>query len=166
MKPDRFHSPKARMAMLFVMLVIAWLLWSGLFKPLLLGLGLFSCVLTFLLVRRMGFFDNDFFALRFSMKLLKYWIWLAREIFYSSLQVARVVLDPALPINPRTIEIKSNSGHLVDQVILANSITLTPGTLALDLHNGVIKVHSLTEAGAQDLLSGEMNRRVDALRDG
>jgi multicomponent Na+:H+ antiporter subunit E len=49
---------------------------------------------------------------------------------------------------------------------LANSITLTPGTLALDLHNGTIKVHTLTEAGAQELLSGEMNRRVDALRDG
>ena len=166
MKPDRFHSPYARKATLFVMLVIAWLLWSGLFKPLLLALGLFSCVLTFLLVRRMGFFDNDFFALRFSTKLLLYWVWLSREVFRSSLQVARVVLDPALPIDPRTIEIKSNSGHLVDQVILANSITLTPGTLALDLHEGIIKVHTLTEAGAQDLLSGEMNRRVDALRDG
>jgi multicomponent Na+:H+ antiporter subunit E len=77
-----------------------------------------------------------------------------------------VVLDPSLPISPRTIDIKSTSGHLVDQVILANSITLTPGTLALDLHEGIIKVHTLTEAGAHDLLSGEMDRRVDALRDG
>jgi multicomponent Na+:H+ antiporter subunit E len=166
MKPDRFQSLYARKATLFVMLVVAWLLWSGLFKPLLLELGLFSCALTFLLVRRMGYFDNDFFAMRFSTKLFSYWAWLAPEIFRSSLQVARVVLDPSLPISPRTIEIKSASGHLVDQVILANSITLTPGTLALDLHNGVIKVHTLTEAGAQDLLSGEMNRRVDALRDG
>ena len=154
------------MATLMVMLVIAWLLWSGLFKPLLLMLGLFSCVLTFLLVRRMGFFDNDSLALRFSMKLFGYWAWLGREIFRSSLEVARVVLDPALPISPRTIEIKSTSGHLVDQVILANSITLTPGTLALDLHKGIIKVHTLTEAGAQDLIAGEMDRRVDALRDG
>jgi multicomponent Na+:H+ antiporter subunit E len=77
-----------------------------------------------------------------------------------------VVIDPKLPINPRTVEIKSNSGHLVDQVILANSITLTPGTLALDLHDGVIKVHSLTEEGARELLAGEMNRRVDGLRPG
>jgi len=52
----------------------------------------------------------------------------------------------------------------VEQVILANSITLTPGTLALDLHEGVIKVHALTEAGARDLLSGEMDRRVAQLR--
>jgi multicomponent Na+:H+ antiporter subunit E len=154
------------MAILLVSLAAAWLLWSGLFKPLLLLLGLFSCALTFLLVRRMGYFDNEFFALRFSWKLFGYWAWLGREVFRSSLQVARVVIDPKLPISPRTVEIKSSSGHLVDQVILANSITLTPGTLALDLHEGVIKVHSLTAEGARELVSGEMNRRVDALRPG
>jgi len=154
------------MAILLLSLAVAWLLWSGLFKPLLLMLGIFSCGLTFLLVRRMGYFENDFFALRFSWKLFAYWAWLGREVFRSSLEVARVVIDPKLPISPRTVEITSASGHLVDQVILANSITLTPGTLAIDLHEGVIKVHSLTEQGARDLLSGEMNRRVDALRPG
>jgi multicomponent Na+:H+ antiporter subunit E len=166
MTPDHFHSPLVRRVALLATLALAWLLWSGLFKPLLLALGLFSCLLTFTLVRRMGYFENELFALRFSFRLFSYWIWLGREIFRSSLQVARVVLDPALPISPRTIDLKSTSGHLVDQVILANSITLTPGTLALDLHKGVIKVHALTESGARDLESGEMDRRVDALRDG
>jgi multicomponent Na+:H+ antiporter subunit E len=166
MTPDRFHSPLVRRFALLLALALAWLLWSGLFKPLLLGLGLFSCVLTYILVTRMGYFKNGLFALRVSPGLFAYWIWLGREVFRSSIQVARVVLDPALPISPRTIDIKSTSGHLVDQVILANSITLTPGTLALDLHEGVIKVHTLTEDGARDLASGEMDRRVDALRDG
>ena len=166
MTPDHFHSPLVRRIALLVALALAWLLWSGLFKPLLLGLGLFSCLLTFVLVTRMGYFKNELFALRVSPRLFAYWIWLGREVFRSSIQVARVVLDPALPISPRTIDIKSTSGHLVDQVILANSITLTPGTLALDLHEGVIKVHTLTEDGAKDLASGEMDRRVDALRDG
>ena len=166
MTPDYFHSPLVRRVALLVTLALAWLLWSGLFKPLLLALGLFSCLLTFTLVKRMGYFENDLFALRFSFRLFSYWIWLGREIFRSSLEVSRVVLDPALPISPRVIDIKSTSGHLVDQVLLANSITLTPGTLALDLHKGVIKVHALTESGARDLESGEMDRRVDALRDG
>lgn len=164
--PDRFQSPLVRMAVLLLALTLAWLLWSGLFKPLLLLLGLFSCILTFALVYRMGYFRNKLFALRFSFQLFGYWIWLSREILRSSLQVARIVLDPKLPISPTTIDIKSSSGHLVDQVILANSITLTPGTLALDVHEGVIKVHSLTEDGARDLASGEMDRRVDALREG
>jgi len=46
---------------------------------------------------------------------------------------------------------------------LGNSITLTPGTLTLDVHQGVLKVHALKESGARDLLSGEMNRRVAGL---
>ena len=78
--------------------------------------------------------------------------------------MARVVLDPRLPISPQTIEIKASATHPVDQAILGNSITLTPGTLALDVHRGRIQVHCLTQAGADDLMSGEMDRRVAALR--
>ena len=54
--------------------------------------------------------------------------------------------------------------HPFDQVILGNSITLTPGTLALDVYEGVIKVHALTEAGARELAAGDMDRRVTGLR--
>ena len=155
-----------RKLILLLVLAAAWLLWSGLFKPLLLGLGLVSIAITFLIVRRMGYFDNELFALRFSFRLFGYWAWLGKEIIRSSLDVSRIVLDPRLPISPRVMELKATAQHPVDQVILGNSITLTPGTLALDLHDGVIKVHALTEAGARDLMSGEMDRRVAELRAG
>lgn len=153
-----------RKLMLLLALAAAWLLWSGLFKPLLLGLGVASIAITFLIVRRMGYFDNELYALRFSLRLFGYWAWLGKEIIRSSLSVARIVLDPRLPISPRVVELKATARHPVDQVILGNSITLTPGTLALDLHKGVIKVHTLTEAAAQDLMAGEMDRRVAELR--
>ncbi len=152
-----------RMLVLLLLLGATWLLWSGLFKPLLLGLGFGSCVLTFVVVQRMGYFDNKLFALRFSFRLFAYWAWLGREIIRSSIDVARIILDPRLPISPRVLELKATTQHPVGQVILGNSITLTPGTLALDLHEGVIKVHTLTEAGARDLMSGEMDRRVAEL---
>jgi multicomponent Na+:H+ antiporter subunit E len=157
---------KSRIILFFLLLAAAWLLWSGLFKPLLIGLGVVSCLLTFAIVRRMGYFDNELFALRFSWRLLGFWAWLAREVLRSSLDVARVVLDPRLPISPRVIEIKSTSPHPFDQVLLGNSITLTPGTLTLDLHDGMLRVHTLTEAGARDLMSGEMDRRVAGLNKG
>ena len=157
--------PLRRMLLLLVVLAAAWLLWSGLYKPLLLYLGAFSCFLSFWLARRMGYFDDQLFAMRFSLRLLGYWFWLGREIIRSSLQVTRIVLDPKLPISPRLVEVKAGSDHAVDQVILGNSITLTPGTLTIDLHYGLLKVHALTERGANDLMSGEMNRRVTALRD-
>jgi len=150
--------------LLLLMLAIAWVLWSGVFKPVTLGLGVFSCVLIVYLARRMGYFDNQFFALRFRPQLISYLAWLTREVVVSSLDVARIVLDPRLPISPRVVEVEARAQHPVDQVILGNSITLTPGTLTLDVHNGILKVHCLTEEGAQALIAGEMNHRVAALR--
>jgi len=152
------------MLLLLALLITAWLLWSGLFQPLLLALGAFSCLLVGYLTQRMGYFDNEAFALRFGLRLFGYWAWLAKEVVRASIEVARVVLDPRLPISPQVFEIKASADHPVDLAILGNSITLTPGTLALDVHRGLIKVHSLTQAGADDLLSGEMDRRVAALR--
>lgn len=154
---------QVRILFFLALLATAWLAWSGLFKPLLLGLGVLSCCLTFLIVRRMGYFNDEIFIHRFGLRLFGYWIWLGREIFRSSLDVTRVVLHPKLPISPREITITATTKSPMDQVILGNSITLTPGTLALDLHNGVIKVHCLTEAGAKQLLDGEMDRRVSEL---
>jgi multicomponent Na+:H+ antiporter subunit E len=154
-----------RMLKLLALLAAAWLLWSGLFKPLLLGLGVFSCLLTIYVTHRMHYFDTDVFALRFGRRLLSYWLWLAKEVVKSSLDVARIVVNPKMPISPQVVKIKAASDHPVDQVILANSITLTPGTLALDVHNGEITVHALTKAGADDLKKGEMDRRVAALRE-
>ena len=71
-----------------------------------------------------------------------------------------------MPITPTVMRFDALPKGPVGQAILGNSITLTPGTLALDLHEGVIKVHALTEAGAADLAEGEMDRRVDSLREG
>lgn len=150
--------------MLLLALVAAWLLWSGIYKPLLLGLGGFSCVLTYWIARRMALFEAGVYAFRINLRLLRFWAWLAGEVVRSSLDVTRVVLDPRLPISPRSFEFRATASHPVDLAILGNSITLTPGSLTLDLHDGVLRVHSLTEQAAQDLLSGEMDRRVAALR--
>ena len=165
METETGPVPLRRMLILLLSLVAAWLLWSGLYKPLLLMLGAFSCLLSFWLVRRMGYFEGELFALRFSLRLFRYWAWLGREIIRSSLEVTRAVLDPKLRISPRVVELKATSDHPFDQVVLGNSITLTPGTLAIDVHEGVIKVHTLTEEGARELLSGEMDRRVSGLRE-
>ena len=159
-------SKTARTASLLALLIAAWVLWSGQFQPLLLVLGAISCLLTAYLTRRMGYFDDDLFALRFGARLFGYWAWLAKEVVRSSIEVARVVVNPRLPISPQIVEIQATASHPVDQAILGNSITLTPGTLALDVHRGRIQVHCLTQAGADDLKSGEMDRRVAALRQG
>jgi len=150
--------------LLLGLLISAWMLWSGQLKLQLLMLGAFSCILVSYITHRMRYFDNDVFERRFGMRLLGYWLWLAREVVRSSIEVARVIMDPRLPISPQIVDITASVDHPVDQTILGNSITLTPGTLALDLRGGVIRVHCLTRAGAEELFAGEMNRRVAALR--
>ena len=147
-----------------LLLIAAWVLWSGLFKPLLLALGAFSCALTVYVAKRMGYFDADVFAFRYNLRLLGFWGWLAGEIVRSSLEVARIVLSARLRVDPQIVEIAANDLEPVDQALLGNSITLTPGTLTLDVHEDRILVHALTPEGAQSILDGEMKRRVSALR--
>lgn len=153
-----------RMALMAVLLAAAWLLWSGFFTPLLLALGAFSCGLVVYLSYRMHLFDTDIFALRLSLRLFRFWAWLAGEVIRSSLEVARLVLSPKLPISPTVVEFPTICSHPVDRVILGNSITLTPGTLTLNIDGNNVLVHSLTKQGAEDVLAGEMDRRVAALR--
>ena len=154
-----------RMLALLLPLVGAWLLWSGIYEPLLLWLGLFSCVLTIYIKHRMEYFQTEVFALQFGRRLVGYWVWLAKEVIKSSLDVARIIISPSLPISPRVLTVKASSENPVDQATLANSITLTPGTLALDVYEGEITVHALTKAGADELRKNEMDRRILALRE-
>lgn len=154
-----------RIISLSLILIAAWLLWSGFFKPLLLGLGLFSVMVTVLLAYRMNYFHSGLYAMNFSFRLVRYWLWLAWEILISSLKVTQIALSPRLPISPTVVDIEAKSTDAVDMVILGNSITLTPGTLALDVYEGRILVHALTREGGDEIVAGEMNSRVAKLRD-
>lgn len=158
------NKPYARILILLVLLIAAWVLWSGYLKPLLLGLGALSCLLTVWIVRRMGHFDDETFAFHYDWRLLGFWAWLGREVVLSSIEVARVVLRRRLDVHPKIVNIDGRGLGPVDLVLLGNSITLTPGTLTLDVHEGRLLVHALTSDGAAALERGEMQQRVAALR--
>jgi len=158
------NKPYARILILAVLLIAAWVLWSGYLKPLLLGLGALSCLLTVWIVRRMGYFDDENFAFHYDWRLLGFWAWLGREVVVSSIEVARVVLRRRLVVEPKVVNIDGSGLGPVDLALLGNSITLTPGTLTLDVHEDRLLVHALTADGAAALERGEMQRRVAALR--
>jgi multicomponent Na+:H+ antiporter subunit E len=158
------NKPYARILILAVLLIAAWVLWSGYLKPLLLGLGALSCLITVWIVRRMGYFDDETFAFHYDWRLLGFWAWLGREVVVSSIEVARVVLRRRLDIEPKVVNIDGSGLGPVDLALLGNSITLTPGTLTLDVHEDRLLVHALTPEGAAALERGEMQRRVAALR--
>jgi multicomponent Na+:H+ antiporter subunit E len=147
---------------LLLSLLVSWVLWSGIYKPLLLWLGLFSCLLSVWLARRMGFFLHAV-SLRTLLRLPVYWCWLLREVIKSSLDVARLVLSPSLPISPTMVELTTTEVSDVGKVILGNSITLSPGTVTIDVHEDRLLVHCLTREYALALLEQEVQRRTSRL---
>jgi multicomponent Na+:H+ antiporter subunit E len=156
------RSRFAGFAALALLLVAAWLLWSGIYKPLLLWLGAFSCVLSLYIAHRVGFFKQST-GLHLLPRLPRFSLWLLVEIVKSSLEVVRIVLDPKLPISPTVVEIDAEPEDDVGQVILANSITLTPGTVTLDVFDNRLLVHCVTREGAKAIEGGDANRRVAEL---
>ena len=131
--------------------------------PLLIVLGVLSCLLTLVIARRMGFFQQGVFSLRLTPRLLRFWGWLSIELVKSNLQVARIVLSPRMPIRPTLVRLRALPQSPVNQAILGNAITLTPGTVTVDDHEGDLIVHCITREGAEALKEGEMNRRAAAL---
>jgi multicomponent Na+:H+ antiporter subunit E len=154
-----------RLRQLVVIAIFAttWLLWSGIYTPLLLALGALSCAIVFLLARRTGFFDANVYSLHLTPRLVPYWAWLTVEIAKSSVAVARIVLSRNPPIEPSIVTVDARHLPPVSQAILANSMTLTPASAALDVEDGRILVHCLTRASADALREGEMTRRVTRL---
>ncbi|HUO83190.1 MAG TPA: Na+/H+ antiporter subunit E [Gammaproteobacteria bacterium] len=146
-----------------VIFAATWLLWSGHYSPLLLGLGAGSCLLVLCLAGRTGFFDLQTDVLRIGSRLPRFWCWLLKEIARANFAVARIVLSRHMPIEPTVVVIDARHLPPVSLVTLANAITLTPGTLSLDVDRGQIEVHCLTRDAADDLRGGEMIRRATAL---
>jgi multicomponent Na+:H+ antiporter subunit E len=98
-------------------------------------------------------------------RFMAYLPWLFYQIILSNLHVARMVLHPRMPIDPGIIEFKTKLKSSISQTTLANSITLTPGTITVDIRDGKYYVHALTKKVAADVLSGEMENRVASIYD-
>ncbi|MBW8054499.1 MAG: hypothetical protein FVQ76_04225 [Nitrospira sp.] len=137
-----------------------WLLLSGHYVPLLIGLGALSALLVVTIALRMDVVDREGHPIHLSPKALLYWPWLGWEIVKANLDVARRILDPRLPISPIVIRLKATQKSDLGRVIYANSITLTPGTVSIDIDGEHIEVHALTREAAQALRTGDMDRRV------
>lgn len=96
-------------------------------------------------------------------RLIIYLFWLVWQIAKSGVYVAYIVLHPRMPIEPMIVRFTSKQPNVVARVILGNSITLTPGTLTLDIDDNMFTVHALTRDTEEELVSGDMEARVARL---
>ena len=163
-----------RAAPLAIVLFALWLVLSGKLDAFHLLLGAGSALGISLGTRRLLLFPPALglpgaspWAVIPWLRLVLYLPWLLGQIVVSSLQVAYVVLHPKMPIQPRCIRFQTPLPHTLARLTLATSITLTPGTITLDVQDDAFVVHALTEAAASALDppagNGEMQRRVMAL---
>jgi len=147
-------------------LALFWLLLSGHYTALIIAFGVASCVLVIVIATRMDAVDAS--PVRIVLKpvnFVKYWAWLAKEIFFSNIKVAKIVLGRELKISPSVFWIKADNLSELVRVTYANSITLTPGTVSIDVGDDWIEVHALTDETRDDLLAGKMTERVRTIGD-
>lgn len=146
-------------------LTALWLLLSGIFTPILLGLGLASIVVTLWLAHRMDVIDHEGHPIHLAPHaLLIYWPWLAWQIAKSNWDMAKVILTPKMPIHPHVFTTKATQRTETGRTTYANSITLTPGTVTLSTSpDGDFEIHVITDAARRDVESLEMDHRCTAL---
>ncbi|ULQ45140.1 Na+/H+ antiporter subunit E [Flagellatimonas centrodinii] len=151
---------------LFVALALLWLLLSGHYAPLWLGFGLLSCLAVVALAVRMKVVDAESVPLQLGLRLPVFWLWLGWEMVKANAAVLRCIVMPGAAISPTWA--RSSMHEVTDggRAILANAITLTPGTLSVRMHADHIEVHALTREGARAIEAGVMDDRVTALERG
>ncbi len=145
-----------------------WLILSGYFDLFHVSLGVFSVLVVNVLnykINRIQFYTYDipeWERIRYG-KFVLYLLWLLWQIVVASLQVAYVVLHPRLPINPAIVKFKVNLPNEGAKVILGNSITLTPGTVTVEIDNDQFTVHALLDESFAGIVDGEMPSKVRQL---
>lgn len=146
----------------FVTMLAFWVLLSGMFDVFHLTLGVVSCLLVTVFSHDLLFYGEKKSSwLRSIIGAALYAPWLFWQIVLANLEVAWIVLHPRMPdlIEPRLFRFKTFLKRPISRVTFAQSITLTPGTITVDLHDDEFTVYALTRSAAE-ALPGEMERRV------
>ena len=161
-------APLRLYLLLIVVLALLWMAFSGHFDLQHLGYGVVSIVLVFLLsgqllTHRGTPTTSQMFQGLHAGRALSYPFWLVWQILLANLQVAWIVIDPKMPIDPVLVRFRCGMKGDLPKVVLGNSITLTPGTFTLRILGDEFLVHAIRPDLAQGLIDGTMQRKVAAV---
>jgi len=163
------HNRLASVVLQFVILFVFWLVLSGHYEARYIAIGaVVAGLITFL--------TNDLFRSLFEngkkektsakSTLLQWWHflaylpWLLSRIIKANIQVAYLVLHPRMPIDPVFLQFRTQMRRGISQVTLANSITLTPGTVTVNLEDGRYVIHVLVPSAAGEILEARMQNKI------
>ncbi|MBE6112192.1 MAG: hypothetical protein E7195_04125 [Peptococcaceae bacterium] len=160
-------SPVKHLVVLAVVLFAFWFLLSGKvdFKFLLYGaltaiISAWICVPLLLMPNADG--TKKYFIFDVNLgKYALYWLWLLKEVVNANIDVVKATVKSEMVINPRVIAFRIKYDNPMAYTTLANSITLTPGTVTMNVtEDGLYEIHALTDGAAEGLLGGGMQQKV------
>lgn len=150
-------------AALFLVLLATWCLLSGIFTPLFLIFGITCCLFVSFIVLRMEVIDNESHPFQLIYLGPVYWGWLAKEMFVSGLRVTRIIWRIELNLTPGFAWIRTQLKSDLARTIFANSLTLTPGTVCVELEKSRVYIHALEESNLNEIGLGAIERRVERI---
>jgi multicomponent Na+:H+ antiporter subunit E len=149
----------------FIVLMGFWYLMSGFFDLTHTIMGVISVVIVMGVnykLKRHAYFEGETDVikdLRFFY-IPYYFGWLLVQIVISGVQVAKILLTPSLPIDTSMVRFKVDFPNPHCKMILGNSITLTPGTLTVDIQGDEFIVHAISPASFEGIASDKMPQQV------
>lgn len=153
-----------RIMVLALVLGALWLLLSGyLDKATLVGFGAMSVVLTVWLTHHLGLLDEEGVPTGVFPGIIGYMAWLTLEIGKANILVAREVFRPDMKLSPKLLRVPARQKSDLAKTIFGNSVTLTPGTVTIDVSTDTLLVHALTEELADEDGMAAMGEKVVAL---
>lgn len=150
---------------LIIVLSLIWVGNSGFYNAMLLSFGAVSVLFVVFVAHRLNIVDEESQPLQISRRIFAYWMWLLKEIVQSNIQVIKRIWSGPKSISPVVMQLKMSQQTDMGKTIYGNSVTLTPGTVTLDIEDDVMTVYALTYDSIQYLQGGEMDRRVKRLED-
>jgi multicomponent Na+:H+ antiporter subunit E len=100
------------------------------------------------------------FKVKQLFMLIKYFIFLGIDIIVANINVAIIVLNPKMPISPGIVIMRCDLERNLSRVLYVNSITLTPGTITVELEDNLLIVHALTKDVAHGVEDWALYRRL------
>ncbi len=151
----------------FSLLMAVWLIFSGLFDAFHIALGILSVGFVTWISSDL-LFENRATGIRArfiqAARLVHYLLWLLWQVVLSNIDLLKLALAPGglARVQPRIVTLKTNLRTDFEKFILANSITLTPGTITVKILGDTYYIHAISESAAKGL-DGEMERRITAI---
>ncbi|WP_443932514.1 Na+/H+ antiporter subunit E [Phascolarctobacterium succinatutens] len=160
-------SPMVHMTCLALVLFVFWMVLSGRTETKFVVYGILTAVVTTWVTYPLLLVPNKdgskkYYVFGFSIpKMIMYFFWLMWQLVLANIDVLLATTGQELNIDPKVVRFRFRTDNPMASVILANSITLTPGTVTMNVtDDGVYEIHALTVGAAAGVLDGGMQKKV------